>query len=239
MANNYQSPEINTGENLLHYRYYYESILFNCVRDGDLKRLGNIHKLVKENEVFNDKTTIKNLQFAKYYAVAFVTLISRKAIEGGMYENTVYKKADKFIELIDQQTSAREIIQLISEALYDWTRTVKEFKENAQVSPITNNCIEIIQRSLFNKVTIKALAQLLNENDEQLSQQFKKELGVSINKYVRDQKLDLAKDLLINTDMSIAEISSLLKFSTQSYFTVIFKKKFGSTPEKLRLTQQD
>lgn len=234
MANHDQSKELNTGKNLLHYRYYYESILFNCVRDGDLKRLGNIHKLVKENDVFDEKTTIKDLQFAKYYAVAFVTLISRKAIEGGMYENTVYKKADIFIELIDQQTSAREIIQLISEALYDWTKTVQEYNENTHVSPITNTCIEIIQRNLFNKVTIKALAQLLNVNEEQLSMQFKKEVGISINKYVRDLKLNLAKDLLINTDMPIAEISSSLIFSTQSYFTVIFKKKFGSTPDSLR-----
>lgn len=233
MAGIKQSP-LKIIEHLVPYRYYYETLLFNCIRDGDLDRLGKIHVVVQEQEVFIDRTSTSNLISAKYYAVAFVTLISRKAIEGGMYEETVYNKADKFIEMIDQQTSAREIINSIKEALFDWTRTVQTFKENAKVSPIINNCLEIIQRNLLNKVTIGALAQLLNVNEEQLSQQFKKEVGVSINNYVRDLKLNLAKDLLRNTDMPIADISSSLKFSTQSYFTVLFKQLFGETPDKIR-----
>ena len=50
--------------------------------------------------------------------------------------------------------------------------------------------------------------------------------------YIQLAKIDEAKVLLLYTKKSISEISSYLAFSSQSYFSSIFKKHTGYTPSE-------
>lgn len=59
-------------------------------------------------------------------------------------------------------------------------------------------------------------------------------LGISAGEVIRNRVLLEAKRLLINLDLSVAEIGYRLNFSDNSYFTKFFKKYTGSTPEEFR-----
>jgi AraC family transcriptional activator of pobA len=59
-------------------------------------------------------------------------------------------------------------------------------------------------------------------------------LGISAGEVIRNRVLLEAKRLLINLDLSVAEIGYRLNFSDNSYFTKFFKKHAGSTPEEFR-----
>ncbi len=59
-------------------------------------------------------------------------------------------------------------------------------------------------------------------------------LGISAGEVIRNRILLEAKRLLINLDLSVAEIGYRLNFSDNSYFTKFFKKYIGSTPEEFR-----
>jgi AraC-like DNA-binding protein len=59
-------------------------------------------------------------------------------------------------------------------------------------------------------------------------------LGISAGEMIRNRILLEAKRLLINLDLSIAEISYQLNFNDNSYFTKFFKKYTGQTPEEFR-----
>lgn len=59
-------------------------------------------------------------------------------------------------------------------------------------------------------------------------------LGISAGQLIRDRVILEAKRLLINMELSIAEISDKLAFSDPSYFIKFFKKHVGSTPDKFR-----
>ncbi|HTK20685.1 MAG TPA: helix-turn-helix transcriptional regulator [Mucilaginibacter sp.] len=61
-------------------------------------------------------------------------------------------------------------------------------------------------------------------------------LGISAGEVIRNRILLEAKRLLINLDLTIAEISYQLNFNDNSYFTKFFKKYAGSTPEEFRKT---
>lgn len=61
-------------------------------------------------------------------------------------------------------------------------------------------------------------------------------LGISAGEVIRNRVLLEAKRLLINRDLTIAEISYQLNFSDNSYFTKFFKKYTGITPEEFRKT---
>jgi len=95
-------------------------------------------------------------------------------------------------------------------------------------------CKNYIFNHIFEKITIDELAELVHLNPTYLSQVFKKETGVSLGKYILNEKLNEAKRMLIQSDASIADISMLLQFSDQSYFTSAFKKYTGLTPRQYR-----
>ena len=59
-------------------------------------------------------------------------------------------------------------------------------------------------------------------------------LGISAGEVIRNRVLLEAKRLLINLDLTIAEIGYQLNFNDNSYFTKFFKKYTGSTPEEFR-----
>ena len=61
-------------------------------------------------------------------------------------------------------------------------------------------------------------------------------LGISAGELIRNRILLEAKRLLINLDLTIAEISYQLNFNDNSYFTKFFKKYAGITPEEFRKT---
>ena len=63
---------------------------------------------------------------------------------------------------------------------------------------------------------------------------FKAEYGISIHKFVTDEKVNRAKNLLINTNSSIKQIADFLGFESEKYFSVFFHKNCGETPLKYR-----
>ncbi len=66
-----------------------------------------------------------------------------------------------------------------------------------------------------------------------LTRVFKQYTGLSLTDYLTNVKLEYAKSLLKNTDMTILDVSSKLEF-TASYFSKLFKKQTGVTPGEYR-----
>ena len=67
-----------------------------------------------------------------------------------------------------------------------------------------------------------------------LSKIFKKEMGVNFITYVTDRKMDLAKEMLVNTDIPVLNIALDLAYNEANYFSKAFKKKTGLTPSEYR-----
>ena len=70
-----------------------------------------------------------------------------------------------------------------------------------------------------------------------LSTVFKEETGVTINRYVREVRMNKAKELLENTNMKISAISSEVGFSSSTYFCRSFREFYGVSPESCRKGQ--
>lgn len=54
--------------------------------------------------------------------------------------------------------------------------------------------------------------------------------------YIREQKIDMAKNLLKYSDYSMIDIANRLSFSSQSHFIQQFREVVGMTPKKYRDT---
>ena len=59
---------------------------------------------------------------------------------------------------------------------------------------------------------------------------FHKVEGISFNAYLKQERIDLAKKLLLTTNMKVFEISNAVGFSQAKYFGYVFKQVVGQTP---------
>ncbi|KIL39485.1 hypothetical protein SD70_19555 [Gordoniibacillus kamchatkensis] len=69
---------------------------------------------------------------------------------------------------------------------------------------------------------------------KQLNRMFKKEMGTTIYNYVLTKKMESAKLMLIDTPLTVNEISEQLGYSDAHYFSNLFNKKTGMRPTAFR-----
>jgi len=72
-----------------------------------------------------------------------------------------------------------------------------------------------------------------------LERVFKEEMGMPLVLYLAKVKMIHARDLLINTDKPLIEISTMLGYSSLSHFHKVFKEEFGFTPNYYRNQNSD
>jgi len=82
--------------------------------------------------------------------------------------------------------------------------------------------------------SIDELAHLVGTNAFKLKQGFKYIYGSSIHRFVQDERMQRARHLLLETDISIRKICIMTGYKNQSNFATAFKRKFGYPPSSLR-----
>ena len=98
----------------------------------------------------------------------------------------------------------------------------------------TDNYVTIIEGFIQNnyskKIGIGKLAESLHLSVRQTARILKQQYGRTFSELINDKKLSIACALLQNTPLKISEIAWQTGFETESYFFVLFKKKYGVTP---------
>ncbi len=86
-------------------------------------------------------------------------------------------------------------------------------------------------------ITVSEYAKMSNLSESRFSHLFKEYTSLSPVQYLLNIKIQRAKELLENTDLSILQISEMLGMQSQNYFSRIFKKYTGYSPLKYRIEQ--
>ncbi|GEN56148.1 hypothetical protein GCM10012290_06980 [Halolactibacillus alkaliphilus] len=84
------------------------------------------------------------------------------------------------------------------------------------------------------KFTIKTIADSLFVNKNYLADTFKKETGITLGDYLTKVKIKRAQVLLQTTQLKLYEISDQLGYRHPEYFSRVFKKETGLTPQTYR-----
>lgn len=114
-------------------------------------------------------------------------------------------------------------------------------KKNSSIingGPITNEKFNEICREMHKNysknISIKEYANMCNLSESRFSHVFTNIIGTSPKQYLLICKIDAAKELLIDSDLSILQISENIGFADQNYFSRIFKKYTGLSPSEYR-----
>jgi AraC-like DNA-binding protein len=98
-----------------------------------------------------------------------------------------------------------------------------------------NEFSSIIENNIANEnFSVNDICTALGISRVQLYRKVKAVLGYNINEYILNVRIQKAKYLLLNEDLSIAEVSYKVGFSSAAYFSTVMKSKLGVTPTEFR-----
>ena len=95
-----------------------------------------------------------------------------------------------------------------------------------------------IQGDLSSNITVEALAKEAGTNVNKLQEGFKYVYDLTVNKYMQHIKLEAAKDMLRESEKNISEIVTSIGLNNRSYFSKIFKEKYGVSPKYFLKTRK-
>ena len=93
---------------------------------------------------------------------------------------------------------------------------------------------QYIDEHIEEELSLKRVAQAFYLSTSYLSRLFKNKAGMNFSEYVSMRKIERAKALLTETDLSVAEISRQLNYPEQNSFSRFFKSKVGIPPQTYR-----
>ncbi|NHF61024.1 helix-turn-helix transcriptional regulator [Flavobacteriaceae bacterium TP-CH-4] len=97
---------------------------------------------------------------------------------------------------------------------------------------------EFIVDSISEPMTIKLLSEESGLSPKKLQLGFRLLYSKSVNEYVRQIKLEIARDLLKNSDMSVSEIVYHIGIKSRSYFSKIFWEEYAILPTDYKKTSK-
>ncbi len=99
---------------------------------------------------------------------------------------------------------------------------------------VFNAVLNFIDSNLENDLSLETLARLAGVLTHKFARAFKRRVGQTPHHYVLHRRIDAARQLLDNSEQSIADIAYATGFSSQSHMTTTFKRELGTTPAQLR-----
>lgn len=107
-------------------------------------------------------------------------------------------------------------------------------KSGPVYDPKIKKALRYIDTHFSDKLRLEDVAMHVYLSPYYFSKLFKKQLGIGFNAYVTQQRMHNAKQMLQNSDWSIACIAKNLGFSQTSYFCKVFRQTYQITPQMYR-----
>lgn len=125
------------------------------------------------------------------------------------------------------------------ERLREWLRERDEAaKRSTSVRPEVASAIRYIREHIADELTVDGIAQTVGLSPSHFSFVFKKELGRSVIDYVLERRIELAKQYLREGSYRNYELAEKVGFSHYSYFSNLFKKHTGMSPNEYKRAVQ-
>ncbi len=126
------------------------------------------------------------------------------------------------------------VMRLVHEILITLSEKVYFEKHKHIYSQLGHTIKDMLDESLYGKTDIGDIASALYVSKSSVYREFQRYYGMSPYRYVLNQKIEIAKSMLVRTSYTVAEIAAILNFTDQFYFSNLFKKKTGLSPNSYR-----
>ena len=107
-----------------------------------------------------------------------------------------------------------------------------------QDKTVIQQLVSYINNHISEGVSLKVLSNMFHMNPNYISQYFKNETGMNYSAYLLMLRINKAKNLLMNSDRSVAEVAQMTGFKDYRLFSRTFKQETGLTPSQYRMKKE-
>lgn len=216
----------------LHNPYQHEQKKLGSIRAGNLKLLEECQNEVWPGEI--GQLADNPLRQEKNLSIVVISIACRAAIDGGVAPQKAFSMSDVFISNIERMTQVLPIQAAVVEYEREFARAVEQVKHDSEHNRYVERAKEYVAEHIDESIRVVQIGEALGINENYLTGLFHKYEGITLQHYIRKEKVRQAKELLLYSSYSCSEIAALLCFSTQSHFSSAFKREVGMTPVKYR-----
>lgn len=219
------------GMDIIEKRYEIENAFLRAIEMGNEKLALEI--LRDMSTTFLSERLTDKLRNLKDYLIT-LNVLCRKTVEhAGVQPIYIDSVSNNLVIFIEQAESFDDCQKIIEQMIPTYCIMVRRLNRQSY-SPIIQKVIAYIETDLSTDLSLKTFAKYLNINASYLSTLFSKEVGVPLSEYVNNCRIFHAKKLLLGTDLPIKSISEQCGFSDTHYFSRVFRKIEGTSPNAYR-----
>lgn len=134
------------------------------------------------------------------------------------------------IELIEGKYYLFEIIFFFSEQF----EMIMNAIGNSTSDSIIDDIVYYIKHNFSDNIKLDTIAPLFGYNSSYLGKIFSKKMGVNFNSYIDQVRINHSKELLLEKNLKVYEIATLVGYNDVDYFHKKFKKYVGRSPAEFR-----
>ncbi len=110
-----------------------------------------------------------------------------------------------------------------------WTRLVESALGKADADPV-KAAIRYMKSEMGEPITVRDVAEAVGFSESALAHFFKAAMGASPYQFLKQLRLEQARDLLVRGSHSVSEAATQVGYTSRSHFIAEFKRYFGETP---------
>ncbi len=175
------------------------------------------------------------------YFISFYGKMADALIENYLPEDTylfkgvfLEKNFRRVFDIAFNTESLSETEQLLGVELFKIFSSLYEKRTMDQLD-FADKIKRNIENHLDDEFNLDALCSYMNYSKNHIINVFSDKFGKTPYQYYLECKINLAKDYLLNTNLTISEIASALSYSNPQYFSLCFKKMTGYSPRNYRI----
>lgn len=171
---------------------------------------------IRVNPVFNDGYQLPN--YVQVPKVSEIEYLFRKIVKSYISKDPYW------------QITAKIYVLDILKQVFSLTNNTQVIKKLYVIDTIKN----FITHNYYRKLSIEEICRDTGLNTEYAGRVFRKETGEKIPEYLSKYRIKQAKKLFLEVDLNLIDISEMIGFNNENYFSSVFKKYEGKTPAKAR-----
>ena len=106
--------------------------------------------------------------------------------------------------------------------------------KNEPKNPHVSNALKFINDNISSPLSLDDICRAIHLSKSYTTRIFKKEMNLTLSDYINQRKLEIAKSMLTNDDISLQNIATSLGYENYCYFSKIFKESYGLSPLNMK-----
>lgn len=221
----------------MHYSYQYEEEFWENFRNGVMDQEKT--SITTLPDFFAGVFSHSKLKSIEYSIVSTITLATRHSIKAGVAPSLAYEISDSILQKISSTDNPLLMEAYTNTGINTFLEEIRKVKASDSDNHYIKKCQEYISRHIFEKLSLKDIAESLHVNASYLSHIFSENMHMPLTSYIQHEKILVSCNLLKYSNQPIPMIAEYVNLAPQSRFSTLFKKYMGISPAKYRIRNED